>query len=1171
MGFFLIPYLLKSQVIKTIQENTNTFVNIKNISFNPFAFSLELEGVSLSDDLNETLVSFASLDINVEPTSLVLGALKIKNITLIKPKIFVICNKDKSINLLNSFTSALAEDNNTDTEKTALPRVIIQKIEIVEGGVEYKDYTRKDLFVFSFNNIGFSLKNIDTADMQSTDAQVRFYSTLGDGGFVDFHSNIHSLEPFIVTGSLEFEASKLYTQWKYLKEQLNLEVADGKISFDTEYSFNSADINATTIKNLNLSLQRLRIIPKDGYKDVLNLDLLYVKDVEIKLFKQNVEVQKIGLKGLRVKAKRSKDKSIDWLSFIKINSNTNESGQEIDKNNTRKETVSEPWNVLIQDLALEKIQLNFIDEAIQPSVTSSVNELNIYVQNLTLSGKESMPYKLDIQVNNDLKCSSEGKIIHQNLDMDSLTSCKGFDVTHYGPYIQAFAKEVVLKHDLRLKSGVVGFVLQSKVKQVEDTISFVVTDANISVENFLLVKKSKREKLIAFKNFNTTGVHLNTLTKSLKVKKVLLKELNVYAHRYKNKSLNLDNLLVPKKVKTVVKSSKEEPYHLVLGEFFLSNSSLTFKDSSLQKTKKQKIDRLHLHVYNLDSKKRSWSTYRGGLRLNKKGNLYVNGKVCHTPLKQIGRFELKDLNLQFLNDYLQESSYLNVGEGKLSFKGKSSYAPSLSSPDLQVSSSFELNSLTLNDVRKDSPLLVLDKLQTKSITLELSPNRLYIDEVNIENFYVEAKIDENKTINFAKLAKTKEETTEVVEEKVKLEESDKNVFPIKILKVNISSGSAKFSDYSIPIKFSTYIHNLDGVIYAISNIESETTYINIAGDVDEYGSAKLEGSIEGSNPKSYTDLNLNFQNLELNSLSGYSASFAGHEIDSGKLYLDLGYDILNSELKGSNNIMMKNVVLGNEVEDENVTVLPIGFVLGLLEDSDGVIDIKMPIEGNVDEPDFKYGTLVLKTIGGLISKAVMSPFKFLGAAMGIDAEKLEYIYFEPGTSIVTPPEREKLDQISKMMLKKPKISLKLTAPYTEIYDKQALQISKLIDLVMQKSGLKNRKEHKNAMTTNLLVDIYEEVKGGDSLDKVRVELEKEYEGEVLERKYNQLLTVLCRDIQTVTTGELHALANKRALNIYNYLSEDKSMATNRLSKGEVVVVEGMANEVVALHLEIQIK
>ncbi len=1080
LGFIFIPYFFKLQLVNLVEKNTTATVTIENVSFNPFVFSLKLNQVTFRDAQNNKLLSFELFNINIEPSSLFYGAVHIKTIKLSQPKIFLKYNKDKTINLLNSLSLPKSKDKESQTS-TTLPRIIVDKIKIEEGSLEYLDYTRKELFKFSFEDIGFSLKNIDTTDMNVSDAQVRLYTTLSDGGFLDFNANVHSLKPFRVDGSIKFEASKLYTQWKYLKEELALEVADGKVFFELDYMFNSEDLNATVIQNLNLSLKRLRIISKDEHKNILSLDKLNIKNVEIKPFIQKINIEKISLDDLRIEAKRNKNMNINLFSFVNKKPDTN-----VEATNT-----VTPWNVNIIDIALEKIKINFLDEGIRPSVNANLDEINLYANNIYLQSK----------------------------------------------------------------------------KKSDDKLLIIIEDANISLNDFLLVKQASKEKLFTFKEFNINNIRLNTKTKRIEIEETLLKNFNVYVRRYKNKHLNIDSFLkTEKKTKSIPPVAKEEPFNIILNKFSLINGGISFKDSSLEKTHTQKIDKINFQFYKIDSKKRSWLTYNGKFRLNKKGRLYLKGKLRHTPLKQLGNFELKDLNLQFLNPYLKEKTHLRLSDGKLSFKGKSKYMVSSKKADLQITSQFALNSFRLNDIRDKSLLLYVNKLQTNSINLELFPNRLYVDEVKIDGFYMDAKIDENQTINYAKLMKPV-----VNHEKVKTKEASKEVFPIKILKLVVSEGSAKFSDFSIPIKFSTNIHNMHGVIYSISNTKNETTSINISGDVDEYGLTKLKGSVDSSNPKSYTDLNLNFQNLELNSLSGYASSSVGHEIESGKLYLDLGYKIVNSQLNASNTIVMKNVVLGEESKDENVTVLPLGFLLGLLEDSDGVVDIEMPIEGNINEPDFKYGALILKTIGRLIVKAVTSPFRFLGEVMGIDTSALEDVYFESGMTLVTPPQREKLDTLAKMMLKKPKINLTLQSSYDTRQDKQAVQMNKLIDLVLQKSGLQNRKEHVNAMTTDLLKDIYEEVQSADDLEKLREKLALDYSGEVLERMFHEELIVMCRNIQVVSTQELIDLANNRVNNIYTYLSEDKMISKSRLIIKEVISVKIKKGEPVSVHIEIEIK
>ena len=520
---------------------------------------------------------------------------------------------------------------------------------------------------------------------------------------------------------------------------------------------------------------------------------------------------------------------------------------------------------------------------------------------------------------------------------------------------------------------------------------------------------------------------------------------------------------------------------------------------------------------------------------------------------------------------------MSIDDGKLSLKAKTYYAVSKKNPDLQVNGSLHLEDLYINDSRDKSSLITLNDLKLKKFTFELSPNRLYIDEMDLNSFYVDAMIDENKQMNFTKLVRVSDmntSDTNITVVQVKSEDinaSKEPAFPVKIFKIKVNAGNAKFADFSIPLKFKTDIHDLNGEIYSVSNSPQETTYIDISGDVDKYGSTKLKGSINSANPKEYTDLDFNFKNLELNAMSGYSASFAGHEIESGKLYLDLGYKIQNSQLLGKNSVIIKKIKLGKETEDENVTVLPLGFVIALLEDSDGIIDINMPIEGNLDEPDFKYGALVWKTFGNLILNAVTSPFRFLGSMMGIDGDDLEYAEFEMGSAVILPTEREKIDNIAKMMLKRPKINLSITPIYDEVGDKKVLQLAKLTKIVMKKSGVTSTQENENAMTADVLEDIYKEYKDDDTLDKMQKKLKLSFKDEEYERKYFTALVRLCRDIQSVSVVELESLAKTRAQNIINYLKDEKNVNPSRLTLTNPIGVRKKEDKLVKIGLKVEIK
>ncbi|MEA2073912.1 MAG: DUF748 domain-containing protein [Campylobacterota bacterium] len=1168
IGFILIPFFVKPQIIKLVEQETNSLLKIDSLYFNPFIFKLSLDGVELQDLENSPLLSFKSFTLNLEPTSLVYGAIHISHLILEKPEVSLVYNKDKTINLLNIIKkSESVEDKNSKTSE--LPHIILESVEVVKGGVFYRDLTKVDTFEFSFKNIGFTLKNIDTSKSSSSDAQIRLYSTLGDGGFIDFRSEIEDYSPFITKGTLDFEASKLYTEWKYVKDELNLEVADGKISFHTDYFLNLDELNATKINNLNVELSRLRVKPKKTPNDVLNLERLYVKNTTVMPFLADVSVEEVGLKGLSVKAKRESNGTIDWIGYIQ----TKETNQDVAVDSTTEEK-SQEWSVLVKKLSLEQIGLEFIDEAIEPNVTSKINELNIYAQDITLKGEKPLSYQLNMLINDTTECRSDGSVIHKNLYLKSQSSCASFDIVHYQPYINKAATDALKKYDLKLLNAQAGFTLSSEVIEEGEEIYIKVSDSNVSLEELRVNKKSTKERLLSLKKFSVNGINIDTKTEEISIAKSGLDKLTLSAARYKNGSLNVDDLVVPKKTKKSKKkksTKKEKDFALSLKHFSLNNARVDFVDKALISKTSSKLDRIYFNAYDIDIKEKSWLSYRLSMRVNSKGTMKASGRLRHTPLRQKGTFDIKNISLISLTPYLQESSYVDVNDGRVSLKGRSSYATSSVKPDLVVKSSFAVDSLFINDSKDDSSLLSLHELKTDEFTLELSPNRLYVNELDINAFYVNAIIDENKSMNFSELSKTSEKEATSSEEYKDTNDSKKTDFPVQIAKVNVAFGSAKFADYSIPIKFATHIHDLDGVIYSISNTPGDTSYVNLTGEVDEYGSTRLKGSVDSSNPKLYTDLDFNFKNIELNAMSGYSATFAGHEIDSGKLYLDLGYDILNSQLKGSNSVMIKKVELGREIDDENVTVLPLGFVIGLLEDSDGVIDIDMPVEGNVDEPDFKYGALVWKTVGSLIADAVTSPFRFLGAMMGIDGSSLEHVEFEEGSDLISPPEREKLDQVAKIMLKKPKISLEVIGSFDEKVDLLALKRKKLIDLVMVKSGLKNRKEHESAMSIGLLEEIYEDVRDDDTLDKLQKELETKYEDDSYDRNYQKALIGLCTEIQVVSDIELVKLADSRSTNIFNYLTQEKSILAERVSKIKSVAKNSSDENLIQVSMEIKVK
>lgn len=993
LGFIVIPLVLKPQVIDVVEKQTNAKMDIDGAYFNPFTFRLELSDIKLSSLDDKELLSIKRMILNTQVSSLIQGAIHIKDFVLEEPRISLILDKQKKINLTSIIKKSPKKSDNSSSGN--IPRIIVDTIAITEGSLHYEDYTHESKFEFGLDSIGFELKNIDTKDLTASDAKVRFYTLLTDGGFVDFKSEIIGFEPLIVKGNLDFEASKLYTQWRYMKDSLNLEVADGRLSLNTDYYFNLDDLEETTLSNLNVALDKLRVKPKGPNKDVLNINSLYIQEGTVKPLKQSVHLEKIALESMDIKIKRDRKGNIDWMEYIKTAPKDSDKADKKELPVTKDET--KPWNLTIDKIALENIKASLNDRAFNATVSLGA------------------------------------------LDLDEIA--------------------------------------------------------------------------------------LNT-------------------------------------------KSKEQDFRATLKKVMLKESEISFEDKTLRKSVTNKVNNINITATDINSSKDSWLEYSLDAKVNNKGVIKSAGSISHTPLKQKGTLELYKISLKELSPYIKEHAYAYIKRGYLSLKTKTQYSKSRKKPDLRVNGSFKLEKVYVNDSRDRSSLISFNKLDMKKFTLESSPNRLFVDKINLNSFYVNAIIDKNKTMNLASLAKVKKSKKKKATPKAKKSKP----FPVKIAKINVANGRAFFADLSLPIKFKTNIHDLNGAISSVSNISGETSHIDIAGEIDKYGSTKLKGSVNAGDPKAFTDISFNFRNLDLSAMSGYSGSFAGYKIDDGKLFLNLNYNIVESNLIAENSIIVKNIKLGDVMENETNSTLPLGFAIALLEDSDGVIDIDMPIRGNLNEPDFKYGALVLKTFAKLILKAIASPFSILGSILGVDGDKLKYAEFEGGSLKILPSEQEKLDNIAKLMVKRPKIFLSIAGAYDADVDKTSIQKAKLMDLVAKLSGAKNDKERKSAITIDILEDIYEDMIGNDDkIEDIEDALDEKYDGDEFKRAYLQALIKECSAIQEVTLDEVKILASQRSLAIKEYLVDNKGIEISRISELDISEMSVDENELIKTKLEVVMK
>jgi len=60
------------------------------------------------------------------------------------------------------------------------------------------------------------------------------------------------------------------------------------------------------------------------------------------------------------------------------------------------------------------------------------------------------------------------------------------------------------------------------------------------------------------------------------------------------------------------------------------------------------------------------------------------------------------------------------------------------------------------------------------------------------------------------------------------------------------------------------------------------------------------------------------------------------------------------------------------------------------EGSKRQIELEVPIEGNLDDPQFHFGKVILHVLGNIMTKMITSPFAALGSVFGGKGEEISY-------------------------------------------------------------------------------------------------------------------------------------------------------------------------------------
>jgi len=493
---------------------------------------------------------------------------------------------------------------------------------------------------------------------------------------------------------------------------------------------------------------------------------------------------------------------------------------------------------------------------------------------------------------------------------------------------------------------------------------------------------------------------------------------------------------------------KATPWQLGINELILENGSLNFSDQSIKPPAAVGIIDLLIKMSDITNQDGATIPLNVSAKLSEGGDFGLDASMEILPeFTFSGKSQTRGIPLSVAQPYVQQFSRILIDSGKLDSDIEISMP---AGQGIKANGAIQIPDLEIKDAIENKRLLGWNNLDIDRLELDLGAGNLNISRLNFDQPFGRIVVFKDQSTNLSDLVVERKSTTQAKAESPA--KTEKTNFDVIIGGIGVDEGSMDFSDLSLPLPFATRIKSLNGTISTIATNSSEPANIKLEGQVKEYGLSRIHGAINLLAPLQYTDITLEFRNLLMSDLSPYTIQFAGREINEGRLNLDLQYAIERSHLQARNNIVISDLQLGKKVEHPDAADLPLGLAVALLKDSNGVIDLSLPIEGNIDDPEFEIGGIIWQAFSGLIIKAVTAPFQLLANLIGVESDDFGQLQFLAGRFDLTPPELEKIAKLKEALLKRPQLTIKISGGTDAATDTPALKDIHLRNIIIERLG-----------------------------------------------------------------------------------------------------------------------
>jgi len=1161
IGFLVFPPIIKSVLLKKLSETLHRDVIIQTVRFNPFMLSLTVRGLEVKEPKSQQrFVSFEELYLNFQTMSLIRRGIIIKEVLLKKPYINVVRNEDLTFNFTDLLQMAekKPEDKKQEDATASSLRFSLNNIQVLGAAIDFMDspkhsrHTVKDaaLSVPFISNLPYYLDSY---------VQPMFSATV-NGHTVAFKGNakpfVDSLETSI---DLNIKDLDLPYYLVYSPVPLKFKLVSG--SFDALASISYVqykDKKPTLSLNGRTSLKQLRITDK---ADAL---LVHFPRIEISISSSDlmslyVHFAKIDVQSPEINVVIDKNGQLNLLALMPEQSGKPAGGE---KDSGKGDVAGpppekEPLPIIEADeMLLAGGKITFADLSEKRNFRTRLDNIQAKARRFSTGKDKKGEAEISFQTDTKEAVKLTSTFSVEPRAAEGSVEASRIALKKYLPYYQEFLNFTVEAGEIEIQTK---YLFQQTEKEADIRIS----GCAATLSSLRLRKTEEKKNFLSIPSASVKDLSADLTKREVVIGDISTEKGTVLAKRYRIGTLLFSTLVrVSERLEPVAKpepQSKKQtppgkPWALTVNSLLLDRYTITYEDEMPVDPVVVTLEKVRVKGENLSNVSKAKGKLAVNLRMGDKGFVDANGSVTIEPPSANLKLTLRNIPLLALQSYFADLEKVIVTDGSISSKGTVLFAHAKDTgPGVKYKGEVSLNNFASVDKVKAEDFLKWGSLHVETMDISFAPLVATIGEVSLADFYARVIINADGSINLQNIMEKKEVKAEGQEAPELKKEPAETAPPpetpkkmVKIEKVTLQGGMVNFSDNYIRPNFTTNMLEIGGRVTGLSSEETKMADVELRGKLENYAPLEITGRINPLRDDLFIDLKVSFKDMDLSPLTPYSGKYLGYGIDKGKLTLNLQYLIEKKKLDAQNKLLLDQFTLGSQVDSPDATKLPVRLAIALLKNRQGEINLDVPVSGQMDDPQFSLGRIILKILVNLLVKAATSPFALLGALFG-GGEELSYVEFDPGMHDLNAEGIKKLNTLLKALNDRP--SLKL-------------EIEGHVDLEKDTEGLKQYLFDRKVKAQKLK-DLAK--KGGEtvSMDEIKVEpaeypkyLKVAYQEEKFPKPRN--IIGMAKDLPVpemeklmitnivVKDDDLKQLSSQRALVVKDHILKSKQVEPERV-------------------------